>query len=347
MTQAPPVSLHVGTYADAGGEGLYPLGGIDGEWRLGEPYPGAANVSFGVHSGRFGLHYLVDEQAEGAIGVFRETLEGWEQLARVSTHGAAPCYLALDNGESWLIAANYESGSIALFRLDTRSGIPVEPPTVQTGRGSGPVPERQEGPHAHCVRFAPDQNWLYHVDLGADEIVTYPFNQFRGLGEARTGFEAPPGSGPRHLLFHPDRPLALLVSELASTLTLLQVANGGLAAKQTLSTLPDGFEGESLGGHLALNQAGDRAYVSNRGHDSIAVFAVDDGGLVLLQHVPSGGASPRFFLLLEAQRLLVLANEGGGNLTFFDVLADGKLAPRGEEISVPGPAFLFAGHSDT
>jgi 6-phosphogluconolactonase len=341
MTAA--ASLYVGTYADAGGGGLYPLTRDDGEWRLGEPYSAAANASFGVHSKRFGLHYLVDEQAEGTIGVFREVEAGWEQLARVSTHGAAPCYLALDGAENWLAVANYESGSIAVFGLDAETGIPVEPPRMRAGDGRGPVPERQEGPHAHCVLFGPDQRWLYHVDLGADEILAYPSE---GLGGPRTAFKAPPGSGPRHLLFHPDQPLALLVSELASTLTLLEAIDGRLTPHQTLSMLPDGFEGESLGGHLALNQAGDRVYVTNRGHDSIAVFAIDGSGLMLLQHVPSGGASPRFFLLLEAQRLLVLANEDGGNLTFFDVLENGTLAPRHEAISVPGAVFVFAGHPD-
>jgi 6-phosphogluconolactonase len=340
---AGPRTLHVGTYARAGGEGLYALRRADnGLWELGEAYAGARNASFGVYSKRFDLHFLVDEQAAGAIGIFRHDGSGWRQLAHIPSYGAAPCYLALDAAETCLAAANYESGSIALFRLDTDTGIPNDPPVIRAHDGRGPVPDRQEKSHAHCVRFSPDQQWLYHVDLGTDQIRAYAFDSAHDiLGEGTTAWSAPPGSGPRHLLFHPHRPLALLVSELASTLTVLQVADGNLATRQVVSTLPQGYGGESLGGHLAVNQAGNRVYVTNRGHDSLAVFALDAAGLTLLQHVPSGGASPRFFRLIEPERLLVLANEEGGTLSFFGVAEDGTLAPRNEGVSVPGPAFVI------
>lgn len=110
-------------------------------------------------------------------------------------------------------------------------------------------------------------------------------------------------SGPRHLLFHPHRPIALLICELATTLSLTEVADGTLSILQAASTLPSGFAGESLGGHIALNEEGVRVYVSNRGHDSISVFELDEArGPTLIQNVESGGTSPRYFLFLEAQR---------------------------------------------
>lgn len=154
-------------------------------------------------------------------------------------------------------------------------------------------------------------------------------------------FAAPAGSGPRHLVFHPSLPLALFVSELANTLTLLRVDDDQLVAVQTISTLPAGFAGKSLAGQMSLNASGDRVYVTNRGHDSIGVFAWRHGALELLQHVPSGGASPRAFVLLEDEGQLLLANEEGGNLSSFSILADGTLSPPEVKIPLPGAVFLL------
>ena len=347
-------AFHVGTYARAGGEGLQRLSlGWAGEragtastsveQTLGSSYPEARNASFGVYSKRFDLHYLVDEQKDGAVTVLREDASGWERLARVRTHGADPCYVALDRDERWLAVANYASGSIALFGLGRDSGIPVEPPLVCQHSGRGPHAERQEGPHAHCAIFSPDGAWLYHVDLGTDQILAFRFDGDVGLtGENRVAASLPPGSGPRHLVFHPRRALAFLVSELASCLTIFDLGQGRLSARQSLSTLPDMFRGESLGGHISLNAAGDRIYVSNRGHDSIAVFALDDAGRAsLVQHVPCGGASPRFFLLLEAEQRLLVANEQGHSLTALEIARDGRLAAPSAKLPIRAPAFIF------
>ena len=333
--------LFVGTYAEAGGRGLYPLRREGDGWTLGEPFAGAPNASYGAYSRRRGLHYLLDEQREGMLGVFRHDRGAWQRLASMQTVGREPCYAALSADENWLAVANYGSGSVAPFRLSD-DGLTGEPAALSVNRGSGPNAERQEGPHAHCALFSPDGRWLYHTDLGTDEVRALAFDPERGLtGEERTAWRAPPGSGPRHLVFHPREPIALLVSELASMLTVLEVGDGRLRERQTVSTLPNGFSGDSLGGHLAVNAAGTRAYVTNRGHDSIAAFALEDGTTTLIGHTPSGGASPRFFALLEGDRTLLLANEQGNSVTVFDVHDDGTLAQSGA-VAVPGPAFIFA-----
>lgn len=192
------------------------------------------------------------------------------------------------------------------------------------------------------MQFSPDGRWLYAADLGTDQILRLRLDG-SDLSESDVAWQAPAGSGPRHLLFHPDGAMALLVSELASTLTLFDVIEGGLRFRAQHSTLPHGFSGESLGGHLALNAAGNRVYVTNRGHDSIAVFALDaaDGQIALLQYLPSGGASPRFFLLVEDANRLILANEEGENVVAFAVEEDGTLRETGHSIDVPGAAFLL------
>lgn len=337
--------FHIGTYSEAGGAGLYPLRLRPGGWSLGEAYPAAPNASYGAYSHRHDLHYLLDEGPNGAVGVFRRDAGGWRSLARVPTHGAEPCYIALNPHENSLAVANYGSGSVALFQLDTRSGVPGDPPELRENAGRGPVADRQEGPHAHCAVFATDRKWLYQTDLGTDEVLAFALDaDGHRLGECQLAFQAPAGSGPRHLVFHPHKPCALLVSELASTLTVLGVGEGVLTARQSVSTLPPKFDGNSLGGHLAINADGDRVYVTNRGHDSIAIFALDDSGDVsLLGHVPSGGASPRF-LLLDPQERMLVANEEGNNVTIFNIATGGTPIQCGE-VAVPAPAFVFTTQS--
>ena len=335
------VTLHVGTYAEAGGPGLVPLAvAPDGTMEQGSPFAGAANASFAIHSPRHDLHFLTDEQEQGAVTVLRCERGAWRRLARVETGGAAPCFLALDADENRLAAANYESGTAALFALDD-VGLPQAPALFQSS-GRGPVAERQEGPHAHCVQFSRDGSGLYLVDLGADRVLRLDLDG-AAFGEAGTAWQAPAGEGPRHLQFQPNAPLAIVLSELASRLTLFGIADDRWHPRRVRSTLPYGFAGESLGGHLALNLAGDRVYVSNRGHDSIAVFALDAaaGELALLQHVATGGEHPRHFVLLEDERLLVAAHEKDGRIAAFRIGGDGTLAPLGDGTRVPGACFLL------
>jgi 6-phosphogluconolactonase len=330
--------LWVGSYAENGGRGLYPLyRTLSTGWRASDPFESARNASFGVRSERHGLLYLLDEQG-GTLGIYRHE-NGWTEIARLSTEGAEPCYVTLDAAETRLAVANYASGNIALYSLDAATGVPLGNPVVRWATGSGPNPERQKGPHAHCVRFSPDSRQLYHVDLGIDQILAYALEE--SLGEARLAYGAPSGSGPRHLVFHPARARAFLISELESTVTVLETADTSFRAVGHVSTLPPDFRGESLGGHIGMNASGDRLYVTNRGHDSIATFAVEGDRLSLLEHVPSGGASPRFFLLLETEKRMLVANEEGGNVTAFGIRSDGTLEPEGVCATVPGAVFLF------
>jgi 6-phosphogluconolactonase len=341
MTEHGTAALHVGTYRKDGGRGLCAvrLAG-DGSLAVGQCYAAAENASFAAWSGRHGLRYLVDEQG-GALNVLRRHQDGWHLQARVAAQGSLPCYVALDEQGGRLALAEYGSGSVALFALDA-SGLPVAPPAVYRNSGHGPVKRRQDGPHMHCVRFGADRRDLYSVDLGTDEVLRFPLGRGGPLGSPQVVFGAPPGSGPRHLLLHPERPFALLLSELAATLTLLAVNEDRW---EPLATCPTGsvdFHGDNSGGHLAWPRH-DRAYVTNRGEDSIALIAVslDPPRLTPLQHVSSGGKSPRHFLLLEPAGRLVAANEKDGRVVSFSVGADGRLAPTGHSVTLPGACFVF------
>lgn len=332
------MTLWAGTYASKGGRGLYPISpSPEGGWSVGEPAEVAANASFGTWSPKHRLHYLVDEQA-GTLGAYRHD-SGWRRLAAVPTGGSQPCHVALSPDEKQIAVANYGDGSLALFSLDTVTGQPSPSPAIHSNAGRGPHPDRQQGPHAHCVTFDGDGQWLYQVDLGTDRILV--FSTRSGLRDPCVAFRAPPSSGPRHLIFRPGEQCCFLVSELASTVQLLQRENEILRSIQSLSTLPVGEKEESLGGHIGMNAGGDRLYVTNRGHDSVATFAFDGEKLSLRQHRISGGASPRFFLLIEGQEMIVLANEEGGNVTAFALEDDGTLGRQIFDLPVPGAAFLF------
>jgi 6-phosphogluconolactonase len=333
------VRLVAGTYAREGGKGMYPIAYDGSRWRVGTPITGIEDASFGIGGGPSGTCYLVRERTQGDVAAYAP---GWAQRGAVSTGGADPCHLALDRASACLVAANYSSGSIAFYRLDPRTGLPGAP-TMFRHSGSGPDHSRQEAPHAHWVGFSPDQRWLHAVDLGADAIFAYRFDpRARTLQSPTVAWQAPAGAGPRHIVRHPRLPIAYVVCELANAVMALDArADGGFDTRHAVSTLPAGHTGASQAAHIAIDRAGRRLYVSNRGDDSIAVFALDAAGApTLLQHVATGGHWPRMFLLLDADQRLVVGNERSGTLTVFRVATDGRLTATGEVLGVPGIVFL-------
>jgi 6-phosphogluconolactonase len=336
--------LFAGTYGDGKDDGLVPLifHPDDGTLIAGAPQTQIRNASFGAYHRRFALQYLVDE-AKGRFAVWRASARGWTRLAERPSLGDGPCFVSLDAAENCLAIANYNSGNVVLYRLDPASGLPVEPPQVLQDAGRGPNAARQEGPHAHCARFSPDQRFLYSTDLGTDEILASPYDAVRvKLGARFTAYQAPSGSGPRHLVFHPGLPFAYLASELGNTLTVLKrLVDGRLERMQTLSTLPENFTAHSQVAHIAMNTAGTRLYVSNRGHNSIAVFALGRAGQALLkQIVPSGGDWPRFFLLLEDCGWMLVANQNSGTIVPLCLARDGSLAPGGKALAIPQAVYI-------
>ncbi|MEH3160171.1 MAG: beta-propeller fold lactonase family protein [Sphingomonas taxi] len=338
--EAGEARLVAGTYAAEKGAGLVPLVAERGSWRAGAAQAAIRNASFGVTGGRQGLRYLLDEQRDGAVGIYDAA---FRQVALKSTLGADPCHLALAPDGGMLAVANYSSGSVALWPLDPASGLPVGAGQVVAHRGSGPNAARQAGPHAHWVGFAGGGAMLHAVDLGADAVFVHRIDRAaRRIGATDLAYRATAGSGPRHLARHPRLPVAYLVAELANTVTVLRASPDGTFAEQAVvSTLPAGFGGTSYAAHIALDAAGRRLYVSNRGHDSIAVYAVGrDGALTLLQHVGCGGHWPRFFRLMEGRGEMLVANERSGGVARLALRGDGTLGVATEVVALPGVVFL-------
>lgn len=339
-TKSPRAGLIAGTYAQEGGAGLYPLTPANVGWTAGPPISAIRNASFGVQAARHGLRYLLEETEQGQLGVYDRD---YRARAMRSTLGADPCHVALSPDQSAIAIANYSGGSVALWRLDPVTGLPQGEAQLVRHEGSGPDTARQAGPHAHWVGFSANARWLHAVDLGADAVFAHRFDpRTQRLGETRVAYRAAPGAGPRHLARHPRLPVAYLVAELANTVTVLDAQDDGtFRARGVSSTLPGDFRGTSYAAHIALNASGTRLYVSNRGHDSIAVFAVEqDGAVRLIQHVPCGGHWPRFFLLREERGEMLVANQRSGTVGLLSVERDGRLRATRRSISIPGVAFL-------
>jgi len=335
-----PAELIAGTYAGEGGPGLVPLTASPNGWVAGRPLSTIRNASFGVRGRTNGIRYLLDEQEKGRVGVYGP---GLRPVADFSTLGADPCHAALSPDGGMLAVANYSSGSVAVWRIDRDTGRPIGKAQLAVHSGSGPNRARQTGPHAHWVGFAMGGKLLHAVDLGADAIFAHVLDPRSGaVVSSSLAYRAPAGSGPRHLARHPRLKIAYLVSELANTVTILAARpDGTFAAKGSVSTLPAEFTGTSTAAHIALNGSGTRLYVSNRGHDSIAVFAIDAaGGLTLIQHAGCGGRGPRLFLLVEERGEMLVANQRSGNVARLPLGNDGRLGAATYGTAIPGVVFL-------
>ena len=269
-----------------------------------------------------------------------------EKINEVTSGGAAPCHISLDKSEKVLMAANYNGGNIAAFPV-AEDGSLGEMSAFHQHIGSGAHPSRQKGPHAHSINTDPENHYALVADLGLDRLFVYKFDAAKGSLEPND----PPfarvkdSSGPRHLAFHPGGTTAYLINEIASTVTVFDYdsRNGKLSEVQTISTLPAGYKGRSSTAEVVVDPSGRYLYGSNRGHDSIAVFCInqDSGKLELLQHRSTGGKSPRNFCLSPDGRFLLAANQNSDNLLVFPVdQSSGKILDPVEEISLPAPVCI-------
>jgi 6-phosphogluconolactonase len=267
-------------------------------------------------------------------------------LNQVPTRGAGPCYVSLDKTGGYVLVANYDSGSIASFPVHGDGSLGTASGFVQHS-GTGPNKERQEGPHAHWIGTAPDNRFALAVDLGLDQVIVYGFDGDKGIFMPMlSGFaKVQPGSGPRHLAFHPNGKFAYVISEMASTVTVFsyKAKTGSFSSLQTISALPNDYSGPKEAAEIAVHPLGKFLYASNRGHDSIAVFAIDQkkGTLQSLGQVLTGGKTPRHFAIDPTGSYLLAENQESNNIVIFHIdPASGSLTPTGQTVEVPSPVCL-------
>ena len=268
-------------------------------------------------------------------------------LNQQPSNGASPCYISLDHSGHTAFVANYVGGNVSILSVapDGQLGTP----TTYQQTGSGPH-KNQDASHAHCMLSGPANNFgqfAFAVNLGTDQVIGYRHDvtghQLVRLSEP--AFVAKPGAGPRHLVFHPDGKHAYLINELNSTVTALayDVTFGRFRELQTLSALPAGYTGENSCADIHVSRNGLFLYASNRGHNSIAVFAIDtsNGTLMPIQDVDTQGKTPRNFTLDPSGRLLLVANQNSNTIFSYHVdPQSGLLTPTGQSAEVPSPMFL-------
>lgn len=263
-------------------------------------------------------------------------------LNQVSSKGAGPCHVSLDRGGKMAMVANYGSGSVASYKIES-DGKLSEAVSFFQHEGRGPKANRQAGPHAHSVNATPDNRYAVACDLGTDEIRIYKLDTGKGSMEKHKVVNTAPGAGPRHFAWHPKKMVGYGVNELNSTVTVYLYAPGGLLEEiQSISTLPEGYRNENYPAEVRVHPSGKFVYASNRGEDSIVIYSVGPSGkLSLLDRTLTQGAVPRNFYIEPSGRWLLAANQKTDNIIVFEIdHKTGKLLTTGKGITVGQPVCL-------
>ena len=266
-------------------------------------------------------------------------------LNRQSSRGTASCYLSVDATGKCVLVANYTTGSVAAFPVQPDGSL-GEAASFDQHVGKSVDPARQEGPHAHSFVISPDNRHAYAADLGLDKIVCYRLDAGRAqlTPNSQPFVRTPPGAGPRHLIFHPNGKHLYAINEMGNSVTLFdfEARSGMLVERQTISTVPEGFDGKSFCADLKITADGRFLYGTNRGHDSIAAYRLaEDGTLTRIGIFPSLGKGPQNLAIAAGGRFLLCANMAGDNVSVFRIDPQtGTLTSVGDPIAVPGPSCI-------
>jgi 6-phosphogluconolactonase len=349
--------VYIGTYSLRGGQGIYRAEFDVATGCLCDLHPAFVlpNASYQtIHpSGRF-LYSVCEERGNGhrtngsICALEIEPLTGRLQLLnRRRSLGDGPCHVCVSANGRQVLVSNYASGSVVVFSILSDGSLGEPASFVQHHGGSGVVPDRQEGPHAHSVMLSPDNSFVFAADLGQDRIRVSRLDAENGslLPADPPEVVCAPGSGPRHMAMHPGGRHLFLVHELNNTVTVFgcETDQGLLSEQQTVSTLPVDWKGTSYAADIQVSADGRFLYASNRGHDSLVIFSIDgDRGIIeAREFVPVRGRWPRQFRLTPDGRFLLAANQESDSITVFSVdPGGGGLTLVGDPFPVPVPVCI-------
>ena len=344
--------MYVGTYTTGTSKGVYayrfsPFTGELTPLGLVAETPNPSYVAMD-RSGNY--LYAVNEDKAGTVSAFKMDRPTGKLtfLNTVSTKGDGPCHLMVDKTGKTLVVANYGGGSVAAFRIG-KDGKLGEAAGFDQHVGASADPARQKKPHAHCANISPNNKFAMVADLGLDKVFVYKLSP----GKAGLTANDPPftsvaaGAGPRHFDFHPNGKFAYVINELNSTVTEFGYdgKRGTLTQMQTIATLPADFKGESSTAEIFVHPNGRFLYGSNRGHDSIAVIAINPvGKMTMVETVSTQGQVPRGFAIDPTGGYLVVANQKSDNLVVYKIdVATGKLKATGARVNLGAPvSVMFA-----
>jgi 6-phosphogluconolactonase len=348
---AAPLPIAIGTNTGGSGksEGIYlssfdPDTGSFGEVKLGAKYEGPGFLT--LHPKK-PLLYSVGRSAafpKGSIACFKLG-EPLVFMNEASSGGVNPCHLAVNENGTVLATANYSDGTTATLPINPMGGVQA-PTFAKKIEGKGPNRSRQEGPHAHGVYFRGER--LHVPDLGLDKVLGWTIDPQDATPEKEEpeAWESAPGAGPRHMDFSPDGRHAYVVNELDNTVTACSydAKEGEFTTLHSVSTLPEGWEGKSTTAEIAVHPSGKFVYASNRGNDSIAVFARDaaSGKLSAVQVAPCGGKIPRHFVISADGKWLLCAHQDSNTISSLPLdPATGKLSEPKVTTACPNPICIL------
>jgi 6-phosphogluconolactonase len=353
------ILVYVGTYATTRENSifLYKLNPLTGALTLLKGFKGGENPSYFVFDVQHQFLYAVNEcekyqgRAGGAVCAFAmDRKTGFLSLLnRTSSLGSLPVYITLSRNGKTALVANYKGGNISVFPIQANGQLATASKLIQLqNHGTGPNKERQESPHAHCITLSPDGRFVFVVDLGNDRVIAYqldPDGSDISPDTAITAFKTHPGAGPRQLRFHSNGRFAYLIHELKSIIIALAYNQhtGTFTEIQAVSTLPAGYHKENKCGGIRLTSVGRFLYASNRGHNSLAVYTIDEisGRLTYLENIPSGGAWPREFTVVKGSNILLVANQHSGTVDSFKINpTSGCLTHSEYQVKVSKPVFI-------
>src|SRR5579883_36453 len=340
---------YIGTYTGAKSKGIYAAtyaGGALSGIELAAETPSPSFLA--LHPNRRFL-YAVNEinnyrgGSAGSASAFSIEAGGKLKLLNtVSSGGPGPCHLAVDPSGRCVCVANYAGGSVAVLPVD-RGGALREASDFRQHSGSSVNKARQRAAHAHEAAISPDGGFLYVPDLGLDQILIYTLDADRGKLTDRRAVKTPPGSGPRHIAFHPGGHFAYALCEMGGLVVAFhyEEATGGLDPFQTISTLPKDFQGANGSAEIQIHPNGHFLYASNRGPNTIAAFRFDaDGALRAIGQTPTQGKTPRDFVIDASGKFLLAANQDSDNIVSFAIGADGMLVPANRVASCASPVCI-------
>jgi len=335
----------IGTYTKGESEGIYSFqldaeAGKITDVRTAAEIENPTYLSITPDGGN--LYSVAKDGVMGGTASFSIVNGQLHEINRQMSEGAPPCYVFADKTSQHVFSANYHKGTVEVYPINPENGSLQPPSSIIEHKGSGPD-ERQEKPHTHYAAPAPDGRYIIAIDLGIDQIITYELNQ--GDLMEKSSLSVKPGSGPRHLAFHPNGQYAFVMTEFSSEVIALSYAprEGNFKQLYSVSTLPDHFSENNQGSAIHISSDGRFLYAGNRGHDSIAVFGIHSGTaeLTFIEHTSTEGNWPRDFVLDPTEKFLIAANQNSSNLVLFSRNSDtGKLTLLQSDIMVPDPVCV-------
>lgn len=349
--------LYVGTYTSKGSEGIYvyQFNAETGALSRLHTIENVAEPSFLTIDKSHKYLYAVNELTEfegkksGAVSAFAIDQKNGDLkfLNKQPSHGGAPCHIITSEDGKFVLVANYLGGNVSVFPVEAGGKLGSSVDLAQHA-GAGPNKERQEAAHAHSISLDRNNRFAFAADLGIDKVMIYRFDDKNGSLEsnpAQQFYRTKPGAGPRHFDFHPNGKFAFVINELDSTVSSLgyDAKRGTLMEIQTVSTLPENYKTANKCADIHVSPNGKFLYGSNRGHDSLVVYKIDEksGKLEFVEHVSTGGKTPRNFTIAPNGRFLLAANQDSNSIIVFQINEKtGKLQKTGHRAEVSMPVCL-------